>query len=487
MTTRTVITGGRVARRSGDRYASEPADIVVGGSRIEEIEQPGRVTPGPGDTVIDASGKLVLPGLVNAHTHSYANLARGRFDGLPLEPWVAHVAAVTARRTWREGYVAALVGCVEAAKTGTTALLDQLGGTVDSLRGALQAYRDFGMRAVLAPMIADLPPHETVVADGPVPAALRRQLDAVDVPPTAEVLGGLRDLIDEQRSGDGATAVFPGPSGPQRCSPELFAACGDLADRHDTGLHTHLLETRAQQRFAGERYGRSMVTYLADLGVLSRRFSGAHGVWCTPEDLGVLAASHATLVHNPWSNLTLGSGVADVRSWARAGVTVALGTDGANCGGSLSMFRAMNLAVCLQRDAADPVEEWTTPHEVLRWATEGSAAALQLDGGIGRLEPGCPADLVLVDVDAPTYVPPHDLVAQAVLGETGANVHTTMVAGRTVVEDGRCVTVDEAALVAEARDLAHGVLTRNADLLANAESQRSWLLAASRDAHAPGS
>lgn len=486
-----LLRGGYVLRRREDEYFCEPADIEVEGSSIRSVAPPppdvSRSEPEDRrhDRVIDAVGKLVFPGLVNAHTHSYGNLARGLFDALPLEPWMPYATAVTMRRTWREGYVSATLGCVEMIRTGTTAVLDQLGGSHESQAGALQAYSDAGVRVALAPMVTDIPAHETIQHGLATPPAVQRRLEQVPPPKRSQVVGQLRELLADWHGKDACMSVLIGPSGPQRCSQELLIACRDLAREFDTGLHTHLLETRTQQAFAQARYGRSMVAYLDELGLLSSRFSGAHAVWCTDADLRILAKADATLVHNPWSNLTLGSGIAPLPSWRESGVGRALGTDGANCGGDLNMFQSMKLATSLHRSSGEPVDTWTTPREIFKLATEGGAGALQLTGRVGRIEPGYEADLVIINLASPTYVPLSDALTQLVYGETGAGVETVIVGGEVVLDERRLTRVDEHALLEEARGMLEAILARNADLLQLAALQSTALRDVSLTSHEP--
>lgn len=477
----TLVSGGTLVRRRGSAWVTERADVLIEGTVISTVGSDLRLHRGKVDRMIDASGCVVLPGLVNAHTHSYATLFRGLFDRLTLEPWALYATATTVARTRREGYVSAALAAIEHLRTGTTAVLDHLGGSLESQIGAMEAYRDLGLRVAVAPMVSDIEAHLTVPVDtdrfgGCLPSPL----------PQVASLSNIRDEMEHflrmWNVPDARVSVMLGPSGPQRCTPALLELCRDLSAAHGVGLHTHLLETRQQALFALEKFGRSMVDELDRLDLLDARFSGAHAVWCSPADLRRLAGAGVALVHNPWSNLALGSGIADLPAWKRAGIVAALGTDGVNCGGNLNMFRAMSLAMVLHRSAADPVDAWPTVDDVLEMATVGGAAVLGSAGRVGALEPGYEADLVIISSRSTAPVLEEGLLSQLVHGETAENVRTVLVAGQVVMEDRIIPNLDFPALIEEAREMSHRILARNRGLLRAADMQREALLDASRRA-----
>jgi cytosine/adenosine deaminase-related metal-dependent hydrolase len=480
-----LIQGGSVVRRDGDRQEVSRADVLVRGNTIAAIMPASTDGPptDPGTEIIDATGRLVLPGLANMHTHSYANLFRGRFDRLPLEAWVPYATATTLGRTRREGYLSALLGAVDSLRTGTTLVLDHLAGTPEAKAGALEAYRDVGLRVAMSPMVADLPAHTTV----PLQPDADLRADAISgVPPppsAAEIVDEFTDMFATWHSADGPIHVLLGPSGPQRCSEELLTACADLSERFNTGVHTHLLESRVQAAGARSTPDGSLVTMLDRLGLLTDRFSGAHGVWCSPEELDLLGERGATLVHNPWSNLTLGSGHAPIEAWQRAGVTRALGTDGANCGGNLDMFRAMGLATILRRpDLADP-SDWPAVSDAVTMATEGAARCAQWEGRLGRLEPGQLADIIVCDLDPVTHLPGEGLLGSVIHGGLDGGVRHVLVDGRRVLIDGRIPGIDLAALGEEAREAVERIEVRNAALFRAADAQRDAMLQLARQHH----
>jgi cytosine/adenosine deaminase-related metal-dependent hydrolase len=292
----------------------------------------------------------------------------------------------------------------------------------------------------------------------------------------------IEQLIRDWHGPEGRLSIMLGPLGPQRCSTELLELCRDVAQQHGIGLHTHLLETPQQVTFANERFGRGMLEELASLGILGPGFSGAHAVWCSSADLDILASSGSAVVHNPWSNLTLGSGIADLPAWKRSGVGIALGTDGVNCGGNLNMFRAMSLAMVLHRSASIEVADWPSVDDVLSMATTGGAQVIGAADRIGSLEVGREADLSIVSTAATSFVPEDGLLGQLIHGESAEQVRTVLVAGRIVMEDRIITGVDLDALLGEALEMSRSIMSRNEALVRSAELQRDGLLDASRRA-----
>ena len=236
-----------------------------------------------------------------------------------------------------------------------------------------------------------------------------------------------------------------GPTIPLHCSDEFLVACARLAEECDVALQTHLAESKTQAVLGLKKYGRSLVAHLQSLGVLSPRFSAAHGIWLDRDDIARLADVGVGVVHNPMSNLRLGSGVAPARALLEAGVRLGIGTDASNTSDGQNMFEAQRLAAFLSRVGDADYGRWLSVEEVFRAATEGSAGILGFDR-LGRLEPGYRADIVFLDISHINYVPLRNPLRQVVLTENGAAIHSVMVDGRFVLRDGRMLTIDEAHL-----------------------------------------
>ena len=446
----------------------EAADVLIENGAIAAI---GRVEA-TGQRVIDAAGKLLVPGFVNAHTHSPSTLIHGTGDRLshPSYMWLSQ--AHTANKTPREIYVSAMLGCIQMLLSGTTAALDHFPGqtcTTDMVDAVLSAYRDSGMRAVLGLRFYDAEFGDIIPAPGTIPAEVAdemRRLNPLAPMPLADVRTVLEDAIARWHGAEDRLGVFPAPSNPERCSDEALAMCAEIATRHNLGIHTHLLESRVQAENARKAYGCTMVEHLDRLGLLGPQLSCAHAIWLEPADIERLAASGSVIVHNPESNMKIGAGTAPKPDLIERGARIALGTDGAGTNDNMIMHEALRLAAILHRPAQGVRTDWLSADDVLRLATQGGAAALLQADQLGAIEIGKRADLVLYRLDAPWWVPLNDPKAQLVFGENGSSVDTVIVDGRILVESGRITSFDAEAILAEARPMMAEILARNADLYA---------------------
>jgi cytosine/adenosine deaminase-related metal-dependent hydrolase len=295
------------------------------------------------------------------------------------------------------------------------------------------------------------------------------EVDTLKPKPTAESIALCDAALARWHRCEPRIALFPAISNPCRCSDTLLEQVGALGEKHDTGIHTHLLETKVQSEIAERLYGTSQVRHLDALGLLSPRLSCAHTVWIDEADIALMAERGAIVVHNPDSNLKIGAGIAPVPSMLRHGLTVALGTDGASTSYSLTLQNAMKVATIVHR--AGPIERarWVSAADVFGMATVGGAKALQLGGKVGEIRLGAAADLVLYDLDRPAWIPFKQPIEQLVFADAAASVDTVLVAGRVLVEGGRIVAFDAEAALAEARDLLPGIRARNRALYGVAE------------------
>lgn len=468
---RTLLRRGLVADVS--RHTLDRADVVVSAGRIETVST-AAVQPGADDTVIDLDGHLVLPGFTNAHTHSYATLTRHVAAGMPLEPWMVHAWANTVGRGADEVRLAAMLQAVEGARTGTTTVLDHLGGSLDTLSSALEAYEEVGLKVHFAPMISDIPLPETV---GVPPRQWPPETEALApdfaAPSAHELLETVRELHRAWHGRSGRIAVMLGPSAPQRCTDDLLKGCAALSEELDLPVHTHLLESRAQARMVPPAGARSWAEHLRRSGLLTSRLSLAHAVWADPHDLDLIAEAGATIAHNPQSNLQLGSGIGQMHEWRSRGIPVALGTDGSNCA-SLDMLWSMRLAAILHRPGIADSTKWEDPWSVLTMATSTGARGLGVGDG-GLLVPGAPADLTAFPIDTSPYSSGEDPLASLVLSSYDHRASVVLVDGEVVVNGGKATRVDEEAILAEARDRHVHLMRRNHRLGQLAEKQTTYL------------
>jgi cytosine/adenosine deaminase-related metal-dependent hydrolase len=354
-------------------------------------------------------------------------------------------------------YIRTLLAAIEQLHAGTTCVIDFLyelpNPTDETIAAVVQAYRDAGIRAVIVISMWDRPVADVMPIDhGLLPEVDREAWDAK--PPTRRqwielAKAGLAAVRDDDRVGIGLAIDQP-----QRCTDDLMLAIGDLSAERDLPVHTHSLESRLCRYTGLWRFGASQVTHLGRLGLISPRMSFVHSVWVDDADIELMAAGGANVVHNPVSNLKLGSGIAPVRAFLTAGINVAIGTDGESTNDARDMFEATKLAALIQRPANPDYRSWPTATETWTMATRGGARAANLGDSIGSIEVGRRADLVLLDIDDPSLVPLLDPLNQVVFSSASRAVRDVIVNGRLVVVDGRVVTVDPAAVAQEATKLA---------------------------------
>jgi cytosine/adenosine deaminase-related metal-dependent hydrolase len=453
---RLVIRGGRVYDHDGDVHRPAIADILIEGTYIAAIaeELPAERTAGAQE--IDATGHLVMPGMINAHYHSHDTLCRGLFEELPLEMWLLYTLPMGGHRSKQEVRLRTLVGALESLRCGITTVQDMLGLiplSEDYVDTVIAAYEEIGARVVFSPMVFDIPAVAMLRFQESLPPEVQEMMGTTALAAREQI-----DFLDAQiKRHPGADTLHwaVGPFAPQRCTPELLEGCADLAERHDLGVYIHVYETRGQIVMAREvysDYGGSFITYMDKAGLLNRRLNIAHSVWLERGEMDRMAAADAGAVLNHLSNMKLKSGIAPVLDMREAGMRVALGCD--NCSGSdvQNMFQAMKM-YCLLSAVSDPEPGPHLAHEALRHATLGGARSAMLDGQLGALKPGYKADLVLLDMNDTAYLPYNSAARQLVYTETGRAIDTVIVEGRVVIKDRVVKTIDEDALRQEVAQL----------------------------------
>ncbi|MGH7061386.1 MAG: amidohydrolase family protein, partial [Stellaceae bacterium] len=329
----TMLRGGRVLDIAAG--TAEPADILIDGDTVREIGPPGCPMP-EGAAEISAARRLLHPGLVNAHTHGHGNLAKGMGDRWTLELLLTAAPWITGNRNNEDRYLSTELGAVEMVMKGCTACYDLSFEwplpTAEGLARAAQAYADVGMRAVLAPMVADRSFFEAIpgLLDA-MPTALRGRVDALRLPPAEATLAAMRAALTGWPFDREQVCPAVAPTIPHHCSDGFIRGCADLAREFDLGLHSHIAESKVQAVTGIRVYGRTQTAHLATLGVLGPRFTVAHGVWLDDDDMARLGDHGASVAHNPGSNMRLGGGLADTRAMLDRRINLGIGTDGANC------------------------------------------------------------------------------------------------------------------------------------------------------------
>ncbi|NUR77587.1 MAG: amidohydrolase family protein [Thermoleophilia bacterium] len=414
--------------------------------------------------VVDCTRFAVVPGMVNAHAHSNENWFRGLWDNLPLEPWMLFSYPVLAapRQSAEEIYVRTLLGGIEMLRSGATTVVDFLYDTDDALEPVVRAYRDLGLRALIAIGMGDRAYHETVVLDeGLVSRSLIERLEREKPPSWDEWADLTRDAVERFHRPEEGISICPAPSGPQRCTDELLAGCAALAEELDLMIHIHVLETRMQAVSGRRMYGRTLPEHMDSIGFLSPRVCFEHGVWLTPSDIELVRDRGVTIVHNPVSNMKLGSGIAPVPELLRHGVNVALGTDGMSSNDGNDMFATLKTAALLHKLLEIDYEEWLGAAQTWALATTGGATAAGDREGLGAIEAGRRADLVLLDLESIVFTPLNDPLRQLALGSTTLAVDSVLVGGEWRVRDRRVTGIDETAVLAEGRSRGAEVVARH--------------------------
>jgi guanine deaminase len=456
------------------RRTAEAGDLLIVDGRIAEVGPPGLAAP-PDAAVLDATDRLIVPGLINGHTHSHLTIGKGLSQTWTLEthlhngPWVAGSQTLDDRR------LLARLAAVEMLMKGCTACYDLVlelpAPTPDGLYATAQGYLDAGMRVAVAPMMADRTFWQAIPGlMAALPEGLRGAVEKIVLADYETSLAACRVALRGWPHDRAHAVLALAPTIPLHCSDAFWTGCRDLAQEFDVGMHAHLAESKVQAVSGPTAYGESLTRHLDRLGIISERFTAAHGVWLTEDDIAVLGARGAKVSHNPSSNFRLGNGIANVPLMRRHGVTVALGTDTCSCSDHLNMFEVMRLACYLPRVRSFDSDDWLMAADVLQMATENGAAALGLGAKLGRIAPGYAADLVLLDLTTINYLPLNNAVQQMVFAEEGRGVDTVLVDGKAVVRAGKPLLVDYETLRREVTD-------RNAQLKA-ANAGRRDLLAA---------
>jgi guanine deaminase len=467
-----IIRGGRLLDAPG--RAATPADILVRDGMIVEIGPPGLAAP-EDMPAFDATDRLLMPGMINAHAHSGGNLARSIHDKWTLELLLNGTVANVGGQTLEEKYVSTLLGALEMLSKGCTGCYDLFYEfplpSGEGINAAAQAYADAGMRAVIAPMLADRSFYRAIpgLLDA-LPDPYRAHLVAAQAMPWQGQLDIVSQALRDWRFDREQVTLAIAPTIPMHCTDEFLVGAAAFTRDHGIGFHTHLAESRVQAVYGQKRYGRSPTAQLQCLGVLGPNFTAAHAVWVDDDDVAMLADAGASVAHNPGSNMRLGSGLAATRRMLDRGLNVGIGTDSRVCSDNLNMFEAMRLASYVSRVQGPDHERWLSTPEVFAMATEGSAKALGFGERLGRIAPGYRADIVFLDLGNLNWVPLNDATNQLVLAEDGTAVDSVMVDGRLVYHHRRFPGIDIASLRVKAQTAAERLRGANDELRAVAKA-----------------
>lgn len=430
-----IVIGATVLPFDDETRVIDNCDLVIRDGLITACGQDEARLWSASET-IDGRDLLVTPGLCNGHTHSPESLARGLADSTSLSKWLESVWSGLDRLDGESIQLGVLLCAAEMLHGGVTAVVDhfrQTPSTEFAVHCAANAWLQTGIKATVAVMVRDrnVPPWVERPTSG------WEQIDLV------------RSCIERWDGREGRLRMGIGPSAPTRCTDDLLRAAGELCTHYNVGMQMHVDETQGEVSLARELFGRSAIRHLDTLGILGPNVSLAHCVWCDEEDLDILASSRTAVVHNPVSNLRLGSGRAALEKMCDRGVDVVIGTDGAASNDSQNVLEAVKFAALLPRLFNDEPAAWITARQALTMATINAGKVFGM--GCGRLALGCRADFAAFERASLPLTPANDLYCQLAFAGAGVRARHVIADGIVVVRDHEIQTFDESGVLSLAR------------------------------------
>jgi 5-methylthioadenosine/S-adenosylhomocysteine deaminase len=422
-----VVTHGIVVTVDTQHRVITDGAIAIRGNVIAAVGSAAEIAKAyHAKDTLDAGGGIILPGLINTHGHAAMVLLRGVADDLRLMEWLQkYIFPAEAKNVSAEFVTAGTrLAALEMIRSGTTSFVDMYYFEDEAATAAKQA----GIRIIAGETFIDFPAPDNKTRDEDV---------------------GYTERFLKKWSGDPLVVPAVAPHSAYLCSPETLRIVKSLADKYGAPILTHVSETQDEQKQIREKYGKTPTEQFRDLGLLRKGFVAAHGVWLSASDRAILKDAGAGVAHCPQSNMKLASGAAPVTEMLREGVALGLGTDGAASNNDLDMLEEMLTAALLAKHAtADPTS--APAAAVLEMATLGGARALGMEDRLGSLEAGKRADVVVVSTAAARLHPMYDPVSHLVYAAKGADVRHSIIDGRIVMRDRKVLTLDEAAVLAEA-------------------------------------
>ncbi len=453
----TIFRNARLLTLDSENREYPSIDVRVDGSVIEAVgaNLPARA----GDRILDCTGKLLMPGLINGHFHSPGNFNKGALDDMPLELFMLYeVPPFECPPTPpRLQYLRTLLGAAEMLKGGVTAVHDDpfyVPSLSEDLTDAtMQAYEDSGIRATVSinmpnvieydkyPYLYDL-----------LPASLRQKMREAAPLTTNHLIDAYRRYIARWHgAAGGRLRAAVSCSAPQRVERDYLHELAELSAEFNVPYNMHILETRLQRVLGQQRFGRSLVRYVHDEGVLNERAHVIHSIWVDEYDMDLLAGSGCSIAHNPLCNLKLGSGIMPFRALKDRGINICLGSDEMCSDDSVNMWNVIKTGGLVHKITEPDYLRWPKAQEMLECATRNAAKAMRLEGVTGQIAAGMQADLIVLDLDTFSFTPLNDLRRQLVFCENGSSVHLVMVAGQLVMDGNKLLTLNESELREEIR------------------------------------
>jgi 5-methylthioadenosine/S-adenosylhomocysteine deaminase len=427
----TLMIGGRVLLMDDKDTILPEGALALDGDKIEAIGPAAEMRATyVGREEIDARDSLVMPGLINGHTHAAMTCFRGIADDMELMDWLnRYIFPAEARNVDPElAYWGSMLACAEMIRSGTTTFCDMYIFEEETARAAKEA----GMRCLLGEVLFDFPsPNSKTPEEG---------------------LAYTERLI-QKWADDPLIHIVVEPHSLYTCSPELLKASKALADRYQVPLATHYLENKGEAKQVKEKLGQHATTFLRDIGMLDERFIAFHCVVMDEDDIRIFADHGCKVVHNPESNMKLASGIAPISSMLEQGIVVGLGTDGCASNNNLDMFEEMDTAAKLEKSARlDPTV--MSARTVIRMATCNGARVLGMGQETGSLLPGKKADIIIIGLNKPHLTPLYNEYSHLAYTVGGSDVDTVFINGKIVMRDRKLLTLDEQEAMRRVREIA---------------------------------
>lgn len=425
---RILITNAYVLDMVGDIANIEKKEILINDNIIEKIDKEIDKNIEI-DEKINAKNRLVMPGLINTHTHLAMSIFRGYKTDKKLMDWLENaIYPVEEKLKPEDIYWNSYLSCLEMIKSGTTTCNDMYFG----MNKTVEAIEDTGLRAVVAWCIKD---------------------------------DSIKDKVEKTREyaklynnkKDSKIKIYVSADAPHTCNPDTINLCVNLAKELNTGLHIHLAETLDEETKIKSRYNKRSTEYLNDLNAFDVPVVLAHGIYVSDSDIEILKNIKGGISHNPISNCKLSSGICDVVKLKESGISIGLGTDGIGSTTTMDMFEEMKTAAYLQKvNTMEPSS--ITAYDILKMATIDGAKVLGMEDQIGSLEPGKKADMIFIKTDKLHMCPENDICANIVYSANGADVETVMIDGKIIMQNRKMVNLDEKQVMRQVKKIAKRLL-----------------------------
>lgn len=425
-----VIKNGLVLLYDNSGWHYEKRDVLIEGNRISKITTSALYEEG---TVIDAAGKMIMPGLINAHTHAYMTIHRNYADDLAFSEWLRKVQKVEESMTEEDVYWTTMLAVIEMIRSGTTCFVDMTIKSAHEMTGprsaAAGAVKESGIRAVISRGLAGVSDSEESVMK------------------YGEAVREMELFRDESR-----LEFIHGPHAPYSCMPDYLQKLTQSCKEHGIGQTIHLSESRTEMQEIEAKYGKTPIQYADSLGVFDVPVIAAHCVYATEEDIRRMAEKNVSIALNPKSNMKLGNGFAPAQKFLDAGINICLGTDGCGSNNSLNLFWEMNTASLVYKGATHNAQ-CISAADVLKMATMGGAKAIGHEGELGIIKEGAIADLILIDLNQPQFIPANNLISGLVYSSNGSEVDTVIVDGKILMNHRKLLTINETRVFEECRKI----------------------------------